>query len=118
MTPDYASVSICIDVAAGDLGIVVGHCGLPHPPLRLCQPSSTPTPPTPHLQSLPLESATTAYWNKSQLLFPVGEYPSSAVVDGRLQVVTYGVDHPGTEFPQYLLVGGVWVGGLEGGSLG
>ena len=36
--------------------------------------------------------------------FSAGSYPASAVVDGRLQLVTYDDDNPA--HPQYLLVGG------------
>ena len=58
-------------------------------------------------QYLPLESVTTAEWNtSSELPFAPWSSPSSAVVDGRLQVVAYSYDKYDAEEPQYLLVGG------------
>ena len=71
-------------------------------------PSHPPPRPLPtSAQSLPLASVTTAEWNtSSELPSGLGFSPSSAVVDGRLQVVTYVEDAYDTEDPQYLLVGG------------
>lgn len=54
--------------------------------------------------SLPLASATTAGWSTSQLPFAPGSSPTSAVVNGILQVVTYDINNPGDADPQYLLV--------------
>ena len=66
-----------------------------------------PWPPPTFAQSLPLESVTTDEWNtSSELPVDLGHYASSAVVDGRLQVVTYDPDAYDAEDPQYLLVGG------------
>ena len=112
---------------AADLGDTESCCSRHHPALLFpymcfcCQflhwcwgheqqhPSHPPPRPLPtSAQSLPLASVTTAEWNRSsELPFGLGVFASSAVVDGRLQLVTYVEDvyYDGKD-PQYLLVGG------------
>ena len=88
------------------VSLVVAASGNTAAFLPLHVPQNSPDSSPLSAQYLPLNSTTPAEWATAQLPFAAADFARSAVVDDRLQVVTYDLLDPGYGEPQYLLVGG------------